>query len=202
MTESSGMMRAGAAAPLETLALLGPPPLARGEDVAAYNELLARLCATLRPSDSLEEIWIRDVVDLVWDTIRLRRIRMKAWLLTYRTEREVRSKLKPGFDDAEKMGRSWATGDEAAAKQVEQALITVGFSIEIAMALSMLGLIGVVERIDRMLVSAEARRSAALREIDHHRGPFAQKLRRAIAQAEASEMRADAPPIAAQAQPA
>jgi hypothetical protein len=200
MTESTGMMRAGGAAPLETLALLGPPPLVRGEDVAGYNELLARLCATLRPSDSLEEIWIRDVVDLVWDTIRLRR--MKAWLLTYRTEREVRGKLSHGFEHAQEMGRSWATGDEAAVKQVEQALISVGSSIETAMALSMLGLVEVVERLDRMLVSAEVRRSAALREIDYHRGPFAQKLRCAIAQVEASEVTRDAPPIAADAQPA
>jgi len=57
MTESIESMPAGAAAPLSTLALLGARPLIRGEDAASYDELLARICGTLRPSDSLEEIW-------------------------------------------------------------------------------------------------------------------------------------------------
>ena len=45
----------------------------RGENVRSYDQLLDRICATLQPRDSLEEIWIRDIVDLVWDTFRLRR---------------------------------------------------------------------------------------------------------------------------------
>jgi hypothetical protein len=53
-----------------------------------------------------------------------------------------------------------------------------------------------------MLVSAEARRSAALRELDCHRAPLAQKLRRSIAQAEHAELEVEAPRIAAEAGPA
>jgi hypothetical protein len=198
MTESIGLMPAGA--PSTTLALLGARPLIRGEDAAGYDGLLARICGTLRPSDSLEEIWIRDVVDLVWETFRLRRI--KANLLTYRTQSEIRGKLIGGFDNADEMACSWATGDEAEAKEMEKALLSVGSSLETAMALSVWAMLNEVERLDRMLVSVEARRSAALRELDYHRGPLARKLRRAIAEAEQSEFAADAPRLAAQAQPA
>jgi hypothetical protein len=137
---------------------------------------------------------------LVWETFRLRRI--KANLLTYRTQSEIRGKLSDGFDNADEMACSWATGDEAKAKDVEEALLSVGSSLETAMALSMWGMLDEVERLDRMLVSVEARRSAALRELDYHRGPLARKLRRAIAEAEQSEFAADAPRIAEQAQPA
>ena len=56
------------------------PPLIAGEDAAAYDDLLARISAALEPSDILEEIWVRDVVDMVWDALRLRRL--KAQLLT------------------------------------------------------------------------------------------------------------------------
>ena len=52
---------------LATWAFLGPPPLIPGEKQVIYNELLVRISGTLRPADILEEIWIRDVVDLVWD---------------------------------------------------------------------------------------------------------------------------------------
>jgi hypothetical protein len=64
-----------------TAALLGPAPLAEGEDAAAYDELLVRISGTVRPADVIEEIWTRDVVDLVWEGFRLRRL--KARFLTH-----------------------------------------------------------------------------------------------------------------------
>ena len=62
------------------IAFLAPPPLIEGEDAASYDDLLTRISGTLKPADILEEIWVRDVVDLVWDAFRLRRL--KAHLLT------------------------------------------------------------------------------------------------------------------------
>src|SRR5260221_998271 len=43
----------------------GPPPLIDGENSAEYEELLGRVSATVKPADILEEIWVRDIVDLV-----------------------------------------------------------------------------------------------------------------------------------------
>ena len=51
---------------------LPPPPLVRGEDPAAYDQLAARITAAVAPANVIEEIWVRDVVDLVWDVVRLR----------------------------------------------------------------------------------------------------------------------------------
>src|SRR5215469_4862671 len=58
----------------------GPAPLAEGEDAEAYDELLLRVSSGVKPHDILEEIWVRDVVDLTWETLRLRRL--KAAVLT------------------------------------------------------------------------------------------------------------------------
>ena len=56
-------------------ALLGPPPIIFGEDKCAYDALFARVQASVRPKDIFEEIWVRDVVDLVWWAQRLRRLK-------------------------------------------------------------------------------------------------------------------------------
>ncbi|HEY2231135.1 MAG TPA: hypothetical protein VGI22_26045 [Xanthobacteraceae bacterium] len=41
-----------------------------------------------------------------------------------------------------------------------------------------------VERIDRMIMTAEARRNATLREIDRHRETLGRRLRQAVVEAE------------------
>jgi hypothetical protein len=53
----------------------GPPPLIEGEDAAAYDELLVRISAAVKPADILEDIWVREIVDLVWSAFRLRRFK-------------------------------------------------------------------------------------------------------------------------------
>src|SRR5215469_17968481 len=54
---------------------VGPPRVFRGEDAAAHHELLGQICAALQPRDVLEQIWVRDIVDLVWEIFRLRRMK-------------------------------------------------------------------------------------------------------------------------------
>jgi hypothetical protein len=59
----------------QRLALFGPPPLIEGEDAAAYDQLLARICAAVKPVDIIDEIFIADVVPLEWEVLRLRRLK-------------------------------------------------------------------------------------------------------------------------------
>ncbi len=98
MSGSAECTPGGAAQPLTTLPLLGAPPLIKGENARSYDELLARISATLQPTDSLEEIWIRDVVDLVWETFRMRR--MKASMMTDVTHREIGDTLSKEYTGA------------------------------------------------------------------------------------------------------
>ena len=62
---------------------LPPPSLASGEDAAAYAQLAASIRAAVAPANIIEEIWARDVADLTWDVVRLRRL--KAGLYTIGT---------------------------------------------------------------------------------------------------------------------
>jgi hypothetical protein len=55
--------------------LLGPPPVITGEDAKEFEELLDRAREDVKPADIIEEIWVRDVVELARDIRRLRRLK-------------------------------------------------------------------------------------------------------------------------------
>jgi hypothetical protein len=168
--------------------------LDQGRKCAQLRRVSERICATLQPRDSLEEIWIRDIVDLVWETFRLRRA--KANLMTDAARDQVASKLDGSHPRALQIACDWAAGDEDAASHVERTLASAGLSMDRLVARAMSYMFKDMERLDRMLVSVENRRSAALRELANYRAPLAQKLRRAIAQAEEAELVPDAPRLA------
>jgi hypothetical protein len=54
--------------------LFGPPPILEGEDSKAYYEMLDRISSAVGPADFIEEIWVRDIVDVVWSMLRWRRV--------------------------------------------------------------------------------------------------------------------------------
>ena len=60
---------------VQRLALFGPPPLIEGEDAAAYDRLVARIVAAVKPVDVIDEMFTADVVSLEWEVLRLRRLK-------------------------------------------------------------------------------------------------------------------------------
>jgi hypothetical protein len=74
----------------QRLALFGPPVLLEGEDAAAYDQLLARIYAAVKPVDIIDEIFIADVVPSEWEVLRLRRLK---WSLI----RERALEMLPGL---------------------------------------------------------------------------------------------------------
>ena len=57
------------------LTLFGEPQLLAGEDASAYGQLLARICAAVKPIDIIDEMFIADVVSLEWEVLRWRRLK-------------------------------------------------------------------------------------------------------------------------------
>ena len=170
--------------PAAPLALLGPPPLFEAEDTAAYDELLVRISGTVKPADIFEEIWVRDIVDLVWEAFRLRRL--KANLMTTVAHKGLRQILEPLMDwaDARDLTETWAARECAAIKRVDKLLASAGLTMDAVMAQTLSISLDDIERIDRMIATAEVRRNAILREVDRHRTTWGQELRRAAQQAE------------------
>ena len=56
--------------------LFGEPQFLEGEDADAYDELLARIRAAVKPVDIVEEMFIADVMSLEWEVLRWRRLKL------------------------------------------------------------------------------------------------------------------------------
>jgi hypothetical protein len=156
-----------------------PPSLNRDEDAASHATLLARMTDTVRPSDLLEEIWLRDVVEHVWETIRLRG--RKAGLMNANAGEGLRDILLAlGCGDYFTRSKRWFAREPKVVAEVEAALAAAGLGINDVMAQTLRRHLAEYDGMDRMLRSAEARRDAALHEIERHRAHFAALLRRAV----------------------
>jgi hypothetical protein len=158
----------------------GEPTLLLGEDARGYDELLAEVSRVLVPHDVIEDMWIRDVVDLAWDVLRLRRL--KASLLRVRAREALYEVIEPLDADAFDLARGWFARDAAAVSRVERALQSAGLSVDAVMAATLRQEIEEIERIEAMIANAENRRGTALSEIERHRASFAEKLRGALDQ--------------------
>jgi len=160
------------------------------EDMAAHDDIFARIADAVKPEDFLEEIWVRDVVALVWEAFRLRRL--KAGLMESGACGGLTRVLSSlSYAAPRDIAAGWARGDGERVKQVEGLLRQARLTMEHVMAETLADRIEDIERIDRMIASAEQRRSAMLREIDRHRASLAARLRLAsddVVQAEFEEV--------------
>src|SRR5271165_871038 len=58
---------------LDRVIAIAPAPLLPGEEEADYATIAGRIVCASGPRDAIEEFLIRDVVDLTWEILRLRR---------------------------------------------------------------------------------------------------------------------------------
>ncbi len=166
----------------------GPPPLIDGEDAAAYDELLTLVSAAVKPGDILEDIWVHDVVDFVWEGLRLRRL--KANLITVSAYTGLYAVLEPMVDEEEGLAglvEAWARREPSAIKRVNRLLASAELTMDAVMAHALRENLDFMERVDRMIAMAEGRRDAILREIDRRRATLGHTLRRAVEQIEGGE---------------
>jgi uncharacterized protein YcbX len=171
------------------VAPFGPPAFIDGEDPQAYDELLTQLSTDVKPSDIFEDIWVRDIVDHVWETLRLRRL--KANLMIATAGLGLAEVLKSIMDscDADDLAKDWAARKPTAIKRVDKLLADTRLTMHAVMAQTLALRLDDIERIDRMIWNTEARRNAVLKEIDRHRETLSQNLRRSVQQVEDGHLR-------------
>jgi len=162
--------------------LLGPPPLLPNESRADYEGLKARLKAKIAPRDVLEEIWLRDILDLQWEVLRMRRL--KALLLNNNSPAGLDSLLyrRVTHQAKQTLVEAWGRGDKAAIKEIAGILHQRGLSMDDIDSHTLLKTLEPLERIDRMVTQAEGRRNNALREIERSRESAARRLQNALSE--------------------
>jgi hypothetical protein len=170
-----------------------PSPLLPGEKEGDYAEVALQIVKAAQPRDAIEEFLTRDVIDLTWDILRLRR--MKAGVLRVAAGKGVRKILStighhcPGFGGTTRFAEEWVGGKASTRQEFAQILKKAGLTMDDVVAEAFAEEIDSVERFDRMLASAEARRNNALREIDRHRSALGAVVRQAIDEVEDAEFR-------------
>jgi hypothetical protein len=182
-TTNGGLHRAGKSR------FFGPPPLIPGEDPAAYDAMLARVCECVKPTDIIEDIWVRDIVDLTWEAFRLRRL--KASLLKVAAYKGLQTILVPhiGPLPARTLSEQWNEREPSAIEEVNQRLADADLTMDEVMAQTLSRELDYFERIDRIIEGLEVRRNIVLREVERRRESFGRKLREAAQRIENGECR-------------
>ena len=177
--------RKAAARPRRALlrsSIFGPAPILPGEDPAAYEQLRRQVASSVKPADIIEEIWVQDVVDLTWDIIRLRRDKESLVAAVRATAIE---RTLSGLIDATEIQallRGWRAGKPSAIRRIDKILTAANRNPAAALAYALSNEIDRIERLERLITLAEARRNAALRELELHRASAAQQLRAELRQ--------------------
>jgi len=165
------------------------PIFLEGEDEALYRRLFDQVTAAVSPRDIIEKFWVHDIVELMWEAFRLRRLKVS--LLNANARRGLKHVLDPltGYGEASDLADAWHARNTAARKAVKRALKQAGLTMDAVMAETLSLKLDETERIERMIAAAEARRASILREIDRHRAALAtSRTTQAIEDAEFTEV--------------
>jgi len=155
---------------------LGPSPLLEGEDPAAYAGLLEEVRQQTDPKDVIEHIYVRDIVDLTWELMRARKI--KVALLHKGQVRVVQQFASngnwPGLDYAAKELVRFAINKKFS--DAVSILKKHGITLQDITAQAFASERQTIQLIDQNMMHIEARRNFALREIERRRSSFARRL--------------------------
>jgi hypothetical protein len=197
---------------ISTDPIFGPPPILEQEDSAAFDALHKHVTKDVQPVGILEKIWVWEIVVLTWEILRWYRVKnelVKSGLpaglaeilrpyaqTVHRETPEYEKAAKIGTMDAmlkheanrplieEHIAQGWAAKDPDHVAMIDEFVASGALSMDQVMSKAFVENLDPIERIDRLIMSAENRRNAALREIERHRRSFAQALRDAVEDAD------------------
>ena len=149
----------------------GPPPLLKGEDPAAYDQFLAKATAAIKPADFIEEIFVRDFVDIDWEIVRVRRLKsdLVNQALSSKLKEALEELLSKNSDDGDDQDddtddgnevdidalvSGWMIGDRHASMQVEEILKSDGLTIQDLLVPASIYALDAIERLNKMITTA------------------------------------------------
>jgi len=159
---------------------LGPSPILEGEDPANYAGLLEQVRQQTAPKDVIEHIYVRDIVDLTWELMRARKI--KVALLHKGQVRVVQQFVSNGNWPGLDMDTRDAV-NSAIKKRFSDAVSILkkkGITLEDITAQAFASESKTLQVIEQNMMQIEARRNFALREIERRRTTFAKRLENSV----------------------
>jgi hypothetical protein len=157
--------------------------LIQGESEADYDLLLSKVTAAVAPRDAIEDIRVKEVTDLTWEAERWKRLKASRLMAARKKgfDRLIAETNGPHLQSAEALKsaytNAWLQGEPAAVEKFNRLLAERGLDLNSAMAMALSECLDDIERYDRMIASAEARRNRALFEIERRRETIARHQR-------------------------
>jgi hypothetical protein len=170
---------------MKNRSLLPDPPMLFSESADDFKALRECLEQEIEPCGFIERMYVTDISAITWDILRLRRC--KAAIINMAVRPAVRDLLRPLLSEpddladragqkADSLSLGWFT-DPQAKNEVSELLAAVQLDESAIEAEALRQSSPILERIDRMLASAEARRNKLLRSIGEYRASLARQLR-------------------------
>jgi hypothetical protein len=197
--------------------VFGPPLILQDEDSARYHLLLERFYTDLKPKDVTEENYVEDIAYWTWELWRWRRMKIclieatipaaMVWVMGAPSHMQLAD--IGNAHDVDAKSRRPIIHEEHLKKtkevraEMEQTLAEHGIQFEPASkpvkdfilindtirTRAFLEQFDFVERIDRMIATAENRRNACYRELDRYRASIGLAWREKIQNIEAAEFK-------------
>jgi hypothetical protein len=153
-------------------AILPTAPLVMTESKDEFKRIRDALADEINPRGILEQMYVEDIAYLVWEVLRLRRSSAFRKALERVIEQCLREpgRLNVG-KEADQLAHNWFT-DPSAKKEVAEVLKSFELDETAIEGEAIRKSADDLERIDRLMTSAEARRDKALVCIAQYRGDF------------------------------
>jgi hypothetical protein len=155
------------------------------ESQETFDRIRDALDQEIQPRGILEQIYVEDIAYLTWEVLRLRRSKAAIVNLAFRDalkELITQLLLEPGQythqlgDQPEELARDWFS-DPKIKKQIADLLREFDLDESAIEAEAIRKSADDLERIDRLMASAEVRRDKALVCVTQYRGDFGALLR-------------------------
>jgi hypothetical protein len=155
--------------------ILGKPPLIRGEDPQAYDQLFSQIVVECQPQAMSDWFRAKDVTDAAWEALRLRRMTASVVDLGIR---QVGKKLlqplmsKNAGEEVAAVGKrtdellaAYISGREEAVQQIEGTLTKVGLDEADLTAAAFEAKLDPLGKLDRMVETRIKQRDRALHDL-------------------------------------
>ncbi|WP_162560702.1 hypothetical protein [Methylobacterium durans] len=181
--------------------LFDDKPLLPDEDVGQYDAILNCIVQQVKPSDVVETLWVKNIIDLIWESKRLQlwRSRILAQARLEAAEELMRPVLDANALSTDNpqvsmpyaglpLAVGWVAGIPGALNKFEEYMCQRGLTSADVSARAFQIKLADIERIDRLIANADHRRDTLLREIERKRANLGQKLRLASTDAVDAEI--------------
>ena len=156
---------------LPQLGCFGPKPLIAGENEKDFDEMWRQIRHAAAPADFIEEIWCRDIVDTLWDSLRLRRLKAKLLEATRHQGLKEVLQLMPVLptDYDSQLMLKWQDREMHARTEVTRRLNKRGLDESAIDAHALAFNADKFEKLDVMLLRAESRRHLVMQEMQRRK---------------------------------